>query len=330
MTRELTEVVDLADTAGRLQAEAIGWSRQPVHRLAFSPGVTRVHAFDYWCVTNDQAALSLVVADVGFAGFALVSVQDLAGGSPTERIYIRPRGLPSPMPAGPDGDLVFEARRLRMHVGPHRLAAAAKTLTGTRIELDLAIERPPGHETINLVVPWSAEQFHFTSKQQALPARGELIVGEQVFRFAPDTNGFACRDFGRGRWPRGVDWCWSFCSTRASGHVLGFNLGASWTDGTGVNENGLVIDGRVHKLDDIIDVDFDRKDPEKPWHIRTRASRRVDLTFTPVTLRKVTVPPLIRLTQCMGRYHGTVVDDAGRTLRIAGALGLSEAFRGRW
>lgn len=330
MGRELTDAVDLADASGRLKAEAVGWSRQPVHRLAFAAGVSRVHAFDYWCVTNDEVALSIVVADVGFAGFALVSVQELAGGSPTERIYVRPRGLPSPMPAGPDGDLSFEARRLAMDVGPRRLAATARTLTGTRIDFDLAIERPPGHETINLVVPWSVEQFHFTSKQQALPVRGELRVGDRVYRFSPEANGFACRDFGRGRWPNGVDWCWSFCSTRVDGHVLGFNLGANWTDGTGVNENGLVIDGRVHKLDDLVDVEHDRRDPKKPWRIRTRTSKRVDLSFTPVTLRKVTIPPLIRLRQCMGHYHGTVVDDAGRSLRLDGALGLSEAFRGRW
>lgn len=330
MGRELTDAVDLADASGRLKAEAVGWSRQPVHRLAFAAGVSRVHAFDYWCVTNDEVALSIVVADVGFAGFALVSVQELAGGSPTERIYVRPRGLPSPMPAGPDGDLSFEARRLAMDVGPRRLAATARTLTGTRIDFDLAIERPPGHETINLVVPWSVEQFHFTSKQQALSVRGELRVGDRVYRFSPEANGFACRDFGRGRWPNGVDWCWSFCSTRVDGHVLGFNLGANWTDGTGVNENGLVIDGRVHKLDDLVDVEHDRRDPKKPWRIRTRTSKRVDLSFTPVTLRKVTIPPLIRLRQCMGHYHGTVVDDAGRSLRLDGALGLSEAFRGRW
>ncbi|MBL9018687.1 MAG: DUF2804 domain-containing protein [Myxococcales bacterium] len=330
MERELTQAVDLADPTGRLRPEAIGWSRQPLHRLAFTSGVTRVHAFDYWCVTNDEAALSIVVADVGFAGFALVSVQDLAGGAPTERIYVRPRGLPAPMPAGPDGDVTFETRRLRMHVGPARLAASARTLTGRRIDFDLAIERPPGHETINVVVPWSHEQFHFTSKQQALPVRGELRVGGRTHRFAPDTNGFACRDFGRGRWPRGIDWCWSFCSTRVAGHVLGFNLGANWTEGTGVSENGLVIDGRVHKLPDAVDVDWDRRDPMKPWRLRTRTSGRIDLTFTPVTLRKVTVPPLIRLRQCMGHFRGTVVDDAGRSLRLDRALGLAESFHGRW
>ena len=159
---------------------------------------------------------------------------------------------------------------------------------------------------------------------------GELRVDDRVFRFSPETNGFACRDFGRGRWPKGIDWCWSFCSTRVDGRVLGFNLGAGWTEGTGVSENGLVIDGRIHKIDDAVDVDFDKRDPKRPWRIRTRTSKRVDLTFTPVTLRKVTVPPLIRLTQCMGRFRGTVIDDGGRPLRLDGALGLAEAFRGRW
>ncbi len=328
MERELTAAVDLADPGGRLRPEAIGWSRHPLHRLALPAGAKRAHAFDYWCVTNDEAALTLLVADVGFAGVAMVSVLELASGDTTERLYVRPRGLPAPLPAGPDGAAELEAWRLRMHVGPRRLAASARTLTGRRIEADVAIEPPPGHETINVVVPWSDTRFHFTSKQQALPARGEVRVDGRVYRFA--DGAFACRDFGRGRWPDGIDWCWAFASTRVDGHVLGFNLGAGWTEGSGVTENGLVIDGRVHKIDDAVEIDFDRRDARKPWHIRTRATRRVDLTFTPISLRPVHIPRVFRLRQCMGRFRGTVVDDAGRTLRIDGALGLAESVHGRW
>ena len=328
MERELTAGVDLADHAGSLRPEAVGWSRHPLHRLGLPPGAKRVHAFDYWCVTNEEVALSLLMADVGFAGVAMVSVLELASGTTTERLYLRPRGLASPLPPGPDGNAELDAWRLRMHIGPRRLAASARTITGRRIEAELAIEPPPGHETINVVVPWSDTRFHFTSKQQALPARGEVRVDDRVHRF--DTGAFACRDFGRGRWPEGIDWCWAFASARVDGHVLGFNLGAGWTDGTGVTENGLVIDGRIHKLDEAVDIDFDRRDAMRPWRIRTRTTSRVDLTFTPLTLRPVHIPRVFRLRQCMGHFHGTVVDDSGHALRLDGVLGLAESVHGRW
>ncbi|MBL8622471.1 MAG: DUF2804 domain-containing protein [Myxococcales bacterium] len=330
MERELTAPVDLADAEGRLRPEAIGWARHPLHRIALPRGLPRVHAFDYWCVTNREVALTMLVADVGFAGVAMVSLQDLGGGAPVERIYVRPRGLPAPMPPGADGEVAFEVRRLRIEVGPRRLAAQARTLTGRRLDVDLAIEPPAGHETINVVVPWSETRYHVTSKQQALPARGTVRLDGRSYRFGADTDGFACRDFGRGRWPDGIDWRWAFASTRIDGRPVGFNLGAGWTDTTPVTENGLVIDGRVHKLGEAVAIDFDPRAPRRPWRLRTVGTRRVDLTFTPLTLRPVHVPPVFRLRQCMGRYDGTIVDDAGRALRLDGALGLAESVHGRW
>ena len=32
------------------------------------------------------------------------------------------------------------------------------------------------------------------------------------------------------------------------GRVLGFNLGGAWTDGTGMTENGICLDGRLSKI----------------------------------------------------------------------------------
>ena len=90
------------------------------------------------------------------------------------------------------------------------------------------------------------------------------------------------------------------------------------------------IDGRVHKIAEAVDVDFDPRDVKRPWRIRTRGSRRVDLTFVPITVRPVTVPPVLQLRQCMGRFAGTVVDDAGTPIALDGVLGLAESVRGRW
>ena len=330
MERELTEACDIADGAGRLRRDAIGWSRHPTHRCNLPAGLARVHAFDYWCVTTRTSALTVLVADVGLAGVALVSFLDLAGGSPIERIYVRPRGLPVPMPASPHGELVLDVRRLQLRVGGDRLEAHARTITGHRLDVELTIERPAGHETVNVLVPWDDERFHFTSKQQALPARGRVVVDGREHRFEPATEAFACRDFGRGRWPSGIDWRWAFASARRGGRTIGLNLGGLWTDGTGVGENALVIDGRVHKIDDAVDFDVATRGQHAPWRIRTRRSGRVDLTFTPVTTRAVTLPPLIKVRQCVGRFAGTVVDDAGVAIVLDDVIGVAETVHGRW
>jgi hypothetical protein len=327
MERELTAPIEIADADGRLRRDAVGWSRHPLHRCALPAGLSRVHAFDYWCLTSRTLALTVLVADVGLAGVALVSALDLDTHALVERAYVRPRGLPVRLPDSPHGELLLDVGRLRLAVGPRRIEADARTLTGRRIEVDLAIERPDGHETVNVLVPWGDTRFHFTSKQQALPVRGRVRVDGRERSFEPATEGFACRDFGRGRWPPGIDWRWAFASARRGGRTIGFNLGAGWTDGTGVTENALIVDGRVHKIADAVDV---VSDPGRPWTIRTRSGPRVDLTFTPRTERALTLPPLVRLRQHMGSFSGTLIDDDGAPIVLDDVLGLAESVRGRW
>jgi hypothetical protein len=325
--RELTTAIDIADTAGQLRADAIGWSRQPLHRCNLD-GLERAHAFDFWCVTTREAAVMFLVADVGVAGVALVSHLDLTSGETIERVYARPRGLPQRMPDSTEGETVLDAWRLRLRVGPRRLEADARTITGRRIEAELVIDRPAGHETVNVLVPWDETKFHFTSKQQALPVRGRLRVDGRDIPI--DGEAFACRDFGRGRRPDGIDWCWGFASARRGGRTIGMNLGSIWTDGTGVTENGVVIDGRLHKIHDAVEFDFDKRDRMKPWRVRTRTSERVALTFTPMTERNVRVPPFVRIHQCIGRFDGTLVDDQGAAVVLDDVIGLAESVHGRW
>ncbi len=318
MERELTTAVDIADAHGRLRRDAIGWSRQPLHRCNLD-GHAGAHAFDYWCVLSPELALTFLVADVGLAGVALVSVLELASGRTTERVYVRPGGLPAAMPVDPHGELALDAWRQRLIVGPRRLVADARTLTGRRIEADLVVD--PARETVNVLVPWGDTRFHFTSKQQALAARGHVHVDGRAYAI----DAFACRDFGRGRRPDGIDWCWAFASTRVGGKTLGLNLGARWTDDTGVTENAIVVDGRVHKIDDAVDFDLGDR-----WTIRTRHTSRAALTFTPHRERAVRVPPFVRLRQCVGHFSGTVVDDTGQPFVLDRVLGVAETVRGRW
>src|SRR5262249_45501022 len=153
------------------------------------------------------------------------------------------------------------------------------------IEVAVTVERPPSHETVNVVVPWDEARFHFTSKQQALPARGVVRVDGREHRLDREGDAFACLDFGRGRWPRGIEWGWALASGRAGARTIGLNLGARWTDGTGVTENAVVIDGRVHKIADAVDFT-----PGGAWRIRTRAGDRVDLSFTPSHRRALRLP----------------------------------------
>jgi hypothetical protein len=341
--RELTAPVAIAHADGRLNREAVGWARRPIFDCRLALAVTRAHTWSYWSVMNRSCALSVLFADVGVAGVALVSFQDLAARSPVERVYLRPLGLPVRMPDTPTGDLVLDARRMRLALracdeSTHdlRIEGEMRTLLGRRIELDVHIDRPKTHETLNVLVPFDDECFQLTSKQQGLPARGVVRIDGREHRFEQGDDrdaAFACLDFGRGRRPSHIDWCWAFASARRDGRTVGLNLGGKWTDGTGVTENGIVIDGRLHKVSDDVDFTYDRRDYSRPWQIRTRRTKRVDLRFVPLRERAVRVPLVLadfELHQCVGFFSGTVVDDEGIEVALDDVIGQAERFRGRW
>jgi Domain of unknown function (DUF2804), N-terminal len=233
--REIVAPIDVARPDGRLVREAVGWARGPsILRFDLPRRMSRVCGWNYWCITGGgDCALSLLVADVGFAGVGLVSMLDLARSKTVECVVLRPFGLPQALPGSPRGDVVVDVPRLhlamRMVGDTMHVEGEARPVLGARIAIDLEVERPTSHETLNVLVPFDDEAFQLTSKQQALPVRGEVRVDARRYRFGGDGrdgDGWACLDFGRGRWPRGIDWNWGFASGRCGDAVVGFNFGA--------------------------------------------------------------------------------------------------------
>ena len=72
------------------------------------------------------------------------------------------------------------------------------------------VELPPGHESLNVVIPWSDRRFQFTSKHQARPARGELVVADRTWSFGGATAATpgGCWTSAAGRWPYRTRWNW--------------------------------------------------------------------------------------------------------------------------
>src|SRR5262249_30070863 len=89
-----------------------------------------------------------------------------------------------------------------------RLYASWKERDGRVGHLDVHVALPEGHESLNVVIPWSDDTFNFTSKHQARPATGELRVGDRVWNVGDDGDAWGVLDVGRGRWPSQIVWNW--------------------------------------------------------------------------------------------------------------------------
>jgi hypothetical protein len=333
---ELTSPVDLCDARGNLNPAAVGWSRQPLHNCNVSGHEPRKKRWNYWCLNTDKLLFSATIADVDHFVLAFAYLFDFESRRLVERTAILPPGAIA-LPSRVRGDAVFEQGAQRVALTEEkrgtRIAVTWPDFDDAPLSVDLLVERAPSHETMNVVIPWSRQRFQFTSKQNCLPVTGTITVGDRKIRLARKDGAFACLDFGRGVWKNRTAWNWGSASTTlADGRPLGLQLGAKWTDGTGMTENAIFLDGRISKLSEDIPFLYDERDFMKPWRIKAK-SKRVDLQFTPFHERVAKAKAGIlssEVHQMFGYYDGTVVPDGGERIAVDHVFGWIEEHRARW
>ncbi len=334
---ELTEPVLECTPDGRLNPAAIGWSRRPLQRCNLAGHWPRKKRWDYWCVTTDTHLLSLTFANVDYLGVLNVGLFDYAARTVFEKSLVLPcgGGLTLPETVG-GGDMRFAGMGLCIEIleetGGTRLRGSFSRRDVT-FAADVFVARPADHETLNVVIPWSDDCFQFTSKHNTRPADGTVVVNGRTYAFGPQNHAFGCLDYGRGIWPYRTTWNWASASGRQNGHTVGLNLGGQWTDGTGMTENGLCIDGRLHKLSEELLFTYERTNFMAPWRIRTPLSERVDLTFAPFFLKEGALNLLLLATEIhvgFGHFTGHVVADSGERIEIRDLMGWAEEHRARW
>jgi hypothetical protein len=331
--REITAPVSLTRPDGRLNPDAIGWTRTP---LIITDGIGRGQVglgrnkrWEYWAVTAPTHVVALVLSDIDYAGVHGIWVLDRATGAEVSHDAITPLGRGTTLP-GTLGSGPARARAGKLRIGIEEVDSGTRLRAqGPRIEVDVVAHRPDGHECLGVVVPWSTRLFQYTVKDVARPATGWVRVDE-VTHEIPADEAWATLDHGRGRWPYSVHWNWGAGSGRVDGRVIGLQIGGRWTDGTGSVENALVVDGHLSKISEELVWDYRPEEWLAPWRVTGAA---VDLTFTPFHLKRSDMDLKVLSThsrQCFGHWSGRVRDDAGDWVRLTGLTGWAEDVRQRW
>ncbi len=335
--RELTEPVDLCTPEGaRLNPDARGWSRRPLHRANLGGGgAGRNKRWDYWAILSDDVVVSSVYSDIDVLGLADVYWADLGSGvSGGHAIVTAPDGTITLPDVPATKPLVVDHDGLALAItdddaGTH-LRATWTEKDGRAGRLDVTVALPVGHESLNVVIPWNDEEFNFTSKHQARPARGELVVGDRRWEI---HDAWGVLDVGRGRWPHEIRWNWGGGAGRAGVHVVGLQFGAKWTEGTGFTENGIIVDGRLSKLGRELRWDYDWDAPMKPWRV-VDPGGQLDVILTPRFDKHSKVEGGADLGsethQVFGTWSGRVRTDDGVEIAFDGLQGFAEEARQRW
>lgn len=336
---EITDPVDLCDERGRLDAAAHGWSRHPLHRANLSGSPGRKKRWDYWCVMSSDVVATITYADVDYLGLATVWVLDRQTGAQGGGELLVPFGRGLELPEQPcTGTMTARGRGVEVEIAESAERTVLRACGGRgdrAAAIDVVVDRPAGHETMNVVIPWSDRRYQYTSKHVARPASGTVGLAGRTWDLGSDGGeAWGVLDLGRGKWRYANRWNWAAAAGRASdGSIVGLQLGGRWTDGTGFTENALCIDGHLTKLGEELEWTYSWDDPMAPWRVRTRASDHLDVTLAPDFDRhdRTNLGVLkMEVHQCFGTWSGTVRGDDGVERTFEGMHGFAEEARNRW
>ncbi len=340
--KEITVPTDLCDAAGHLSPDSIGWARHPLIRCNVTGSPFRKKKWNYWCVTSPELLFSVTISHLDYAAVMFVYALDLRTLRFRERTVLAPLGVGCRLPDEVDASAGYSGKELTISfeelgdgTSGTRLRVVAPDFggRGQALSADIFVRRPDGHETLNVVVPWSKTRYQFTSKQEALPAQGQVRWEGQTYALS-EGEAFGCLDFGRGKWPYRANWNWAAASGKSTaGHTIGLNLGGQWTDGTGQTENGIVVNGRLTKIHEDVVWTYNRKRYMEPWTMRTSGSDRVSLVFEPLFERTAKTNALLirsEVHQMIGRFRGRIVSEDGEAIVLDGLLGWAEDHSAPW
>src|SRR2546423_1463282 len=145
--RELTAPVDLCGPDGRLNREAIGWSRQPLHRCNLPDSLARKKKWNYWAVTSEDLLFSATIADVDRLQLGGAYIFHRPTRWHIEKTVLQPPGTIA-MPETVAGDIVIDHPEMRVSLTDEgsgtRIRVSAGDFGGMPLEADIVVQRPDG------------------------------------------------------------------------------------------------------------------------------------------------------------------------------------------
>jgi hypothetical protein len=345
MQNELTETKPLLDNQGDLIQ--VGWARYPIldcnlEKAAFYPKIlkplqfSRVKRWDYYAVFTPDRFFSATIANLGYAGNIFVYHLDFETGELHEEGLVIPLGRGVALSRQTEGVCDYQGQGVSLHFETQPGARYISVdwpgfHNGRGIKAEITLSQVQGHESLNIVIPIPNKRFYYNHKINCLPASGQLQYGDLEVDLSPETC-LGQLDWGRGVWEYSSFWNWASGSGYLpDGRSIGLNLGTGFGDTSAATENALILDGRVHKLDQV-QWDYVSGDYMKPWKFKDNDGR-LDLKLIPFKDRTAATRLVVidsEVHQMFGRYYGHIVSDDGEEIQLDGLIGFAEEHKARW
>jgi len=345
MQTELTNQSPLLNQNGNLVQ--VGWARFPLlycnlENVSFYPKFMRhlqfiqIKRWDYYAFFTPRFFFSATIANLGYAGNIFVYILDFESNILHEESLVIPLGKGITLSRQTEGICEFHGNELDLKF---KAFQQYRKITvnwpnfdnGRVISTAISLLKSRDHESMNIVIPIHKKRFYDNHKINCLPATGQLKYWDIHETLYPETS-IGQLDWGRGVWDYKSFWNWASASGfLPDGRTVGLNLGTGFGDTTAATENALIIDGRVHKLDQV-PFKYNSKDFMVPWKFQD-IHRRLDLNFFPFKERVATTKLILidsEVHQLFGHYTGKIILDNGEEIRIDRLKGFAEEHKACW
>ncbi|MEG1311251.1 MAG: DUF2804 domain-containing protein [Romboutsia sp.] len=285
---------------GKLNKDSIGWSRNVFKNCDLNTGFFRNKVWNKYIWMNEKFICIFSMVKLDYVGVIYIDFYDIRRNNEIHKSINIPlcNGMIIHNNVGSYAHFQNKQMYSNVIMVNNKLNIILKW---DEIDIDASIDIED--ESLNLLVPWSDNLFHYTSKQFPLKSSGYVQIGEEQC-YIDEAMVFI--NYGRGIWEREKAWYWITCGFKKDDVKIGLNLGDIWTDNTGLNENCIKIDNTIFKINS--DVKFIKIDEDR-WTIKSVDNNEVNLIFNVINIsEKVNHRFIIKsnMKQIIGRLSGTV------------------------
>jgi len=349
-----------------------GWARKLVFSYQRSQArlwAPLVKEWDYYGCLDDEIAVCLTIADMGYAGTLSASILEgfnKGRGNVVEftdtllvPFSLGSWHLPNHTSQGvthgrignahmtftvvgeeEENGVKYRVRTLEVEWPEFAAKASSEYLSrvGVGLKAKLTLRERIGNDTIVVATPFGTNDhlWYLNQKINCQTVSGNVSTGNIEHEFHPEKS-FAVLDWGRGLWPYTSSWVWASASGLAENQdgktvSFGLNFGHGFGNCATHTENSVFVDGKISKFGRFV-IDFDKNNfKEGKWHF-TDEENRVDMTLEPLYDRyaPLDVKVVSMIThQVFGVYSGTVRTDDGEVITVRNVIGWSEFVANSW
>jgi hypothetical protein len=306
---------------------------------------SRIKEWDYYYIGNNDGAVCVTIADMGYIGALSATVMDFKTPSQITKssTVLFPMGkmkLPITTVAGDakwknkDGvEMSFVNDGSIRHLSG-KYPKFGKN--GEELSFDIVLSHTP-KESMVIATPFDKKgYFYFNQKINCMRAKGFYKLGSKIFKLNEDNNSLATLDWGRGVWTYDNTWYWgSLQAVLDDGSTFGWNIGYGFGNNDRATENMLFYNGVSHKLDEItfnIPQANGEYDYMSKWTF-TSNDERFYMDFEPIIDRyepfDVKIMSMIP-HQVFGKFTGYAILDDGKRIEVKNLLGFAERVHNKW